>query len=255
MTYSFTDAQCGDATDLPSYDLQLASDFMNNLANQTFNYSCYANPNEANNIFTQCYDSELTFCIGKHNQQHACTINQCHIVDWTFQAAPCATKVMNYTSLQPAGLAVPCCDSSFCTGATVNSSNSAFGCSTGTTMYLCVVADTSLECINPSNTSDICSGNFTASLSSNPADSTGGGNPGTGGSSKVPKTEIIIPSVIGALFILALLSYFTRRRNTSTYLVGLTTLLADLSHIAVPVVTPVVARPTYLVTRGPDVYA
>lgn len=163
---------------MPYFDPQTAADFMNNLSNQSFVYSCYNTVNAqlqtATKSFTKCDD--LTFCIGKRNQQHACFINQCQVVDWSVNAPTCNAGILNYTALQPAGLVVPCCDSSsFCTSATIDPSSSQFHCSSGTTMHLCASTGSSAECINPLNTTDICSGNFTAQVP--PQSSQDGGGP------------------------------------------------------------------------------
>jgi hypothetical protein len=99
----------------------------------------------------------LAFCIGAHNQQHACVVGKCSVIDWAKQhASPCSSTIMQFTNAQSPGLATPCCDNQFCTTPAPQS----FICTPTAELWLCVVDGAATECVKPRDNT-ICSGNFT----------------------------------------------------------------------------------------------
>lgn len=216
MSSPFTAANCG-----YNYNYQLATDVLANDNNQSFIFDC-TNTYSSSLPIEPCGYS-LTFCIGGHDQQHACSLGECTIIDWSnAHAGECPGPVTRYANTwQTAGLAPACCDGSLCVPPTPKSYNCS---SNAIDLWLCVVeVGNSAECVKPIDSS-ICSTNFTGSVAlpsgsvSSSATSTAGtsasGSTGGGQISGSTMTLIIVFSILGGLSTLAgMLAHYRRRRR------------------------------------------
>jgi hypothetical protein len=212
MSSPFTESNCG-----YGYNYQLATNVLANDNNQSFIWNCYNSYLSSLPIEPCLTFNYLTFCIGGHNQQHACALGKCTVIDWSnAHAGSCSTPLTNFTSVQStSGLAPTCCDSSLCTDPVPASYN----CTTGTDLWLCVVeGGISAECVKPRDSS-ICSSNFTSTgqvLSSTAGASASGlssSSTGGGGISQSSMILIIVFSTVMGVSLLSMSARYLHRRR------------------------------------------
>lgn len=217
MSTPFTEANCG-----YGYNYQLATNVLANDNNQSFIWNCYNSYLSSPPIEPCGAYNYLTFCIGGHNQQHACALGKCAVIDWSnAHAGSCSTPLTNFTSVQSTpGLSSACCDSTLCTPPVPASYN----CTIGTDLWLCVVeGGTSTECVKPRDSS-ICSSNFTSAVafpsgraSSSTAGTSASGlsssSTGGGGISQSNVIVVIVLCTVGGLILMALSWHYLRKRQ------------------------------------------
>jgi len=209
-------------------DSQLFIDNKAGLINSTFKFECFnefSNPSVQNGPTFSLCDSELgnypNLCIGGNKGQHACGGPQCQFIDWTkTRAQGCASAILEYAQVQPAGVVAPCCDSDGCSTPS-NPQTAPYTCDTSRTLYLCVNDGAGAECVEP-KANTICSGNFSVAAGQ-PNGTSGLGASQTqtassGNGSQLASHPLSTPAIIGisvaGFVLLALCGGAEKRRRT-----------------------------------------
>ncbi|KAJ7215368.1 hypothetical protein GGX14DRAFT_442836 [Mycena pura] len=203
-------------------DTQLFIDNNAGLINSTFKFECFdgtSNPSgQKGPAFSLCDFSFPNLCIGGNKGQHACGGPKCQFIDWTKARAPgCASAILEYAQVQPAGVVAPCCNSDGCSTPS-DPQTAPYTCDTSRTLYLCVSDGAAAECVEP-KANTICSGNFSVAAGQPSGTSGSGASPtafggnGSQSASHPLSTADIVGIGVAGFVVLGIFGGVLRRRT------------------------------------------
>ncbi|KAJ7921258.1 hypothetical protein B0H13DRAFT_1866861 [Mycena leptocephala] len=205
-------------------DTQLFIDNKAGLINSTFKFECFngfSNPSvQKGPAFSLCgFGDYPNLCIGGNKGQHACGGPKCQFIDWTkARAQGCASAILEYAQVQPAGVVAPCCNSDGCSTPS-NPQTAPYTCDTSRTLYLCVSDGAAAECVDP-KANIICSGNFSVAAgqpsgtSGLGASQTASSGNGSQSGSHPLSTSAIIGICVGGVVLLLICGGVQKKRRT-----------------------------------------
>jgi hypothetical protein len=143
---------------------------------------------------------------------------KCQFIDWTkARAQGCASAILEYAQVQPAGVVAPCCNSDGCSTPS-NPQTAPYTCDTSRTLYLCVSDGAAAECVDP-KANIICSGNFSVAAgqpsgtSGLGASQTASSGNGSQSGSHPLSTSAIIGICVGGVVLLLICGGVQKKRS------------------------------------------